>query len=563
MSAAHEHRPRRVLLGQHLLAAGLLRADELALALLEQARIARPLGEVLVAMGFLPEHALVRGLGEVLAVETADLAHETPSSEALALLPGPVARRHRALPLRVETDPPRLWLAMADPRDVLALDHVAASLRQSFTLKPMLSGAAQLEAAIARHYADGDAVARALGTAPDGAAVTALAGGESLVGLVDAMLADAVQRGASDLHLEPEAGFLRMRLRVDGVLGTLHCLPAALQPGISVRLKVLAGLDIAESRLPQDGHFTQRIHGREIDVRLSTMPTRHGENLVLRVLDRRMGCVPLVDLGLEPAQHQQLSAVLQRPDGLVLVCGPTGAGKTTTLYSLLHALSSDAVNVMTLEDPIEYALPRIRQSAVNTGARLGFADGVRALLRQDPDVLLVGEIRDEATAAMALRGAMTGHLVLSTLHAGSALGALPRLLDLGLRPALLAGSLSALIAQRLLRRLKEVGAPWHAASDSERQWLGVPAAEGCRVRRPAASASDAVHVDYAGRFAVLEILRWSAALDQQLMADPTPAALLAQARGEGFETLREVAVRQVLAGRTSVAEARRVLGGPL
>ena len=559
-----QRNPRR--LGEYLLETAQLRQDELDLALQEQRRQPRPLGEVLVAIGLLPEATVVQALGVALGVDTVDLSLTQPTNEALGLLPGHVARRHRALPLRVLTDPPQLLLAMAEPRNVLALDHLAASLACPMPLRPLLAGAAAVDIALARHYASADALGRALAAEPvanptTAPMATASLSGEQLVALVDALLADAVQRSASDIHLEPEAGFLRLRLRVDGVLGTLRCLPATLQPGITVRLKVLAGVDIAESRLPQDGHFTQRVHGREVDVRLSTMPTRHGENLVLRLLDRRMGCVPLAALGLDDVQHDAMTQALQRRDGLLLVCGPTGAGKTTTLYSLLHELGSDAVNVMTLEDPIEYALPGIRQSAVNAGARLGFADGVRALLRQDPDILLIGEIRDEATAAMALRAAMTGHLVLSTLHAGSALGALPRLLDLGLRPPLLAGALAALIAQRLLRRLDETSAEWRPATVGERRWLRAEEGAACEVRDVVAGAGKETHAGYAGRFPVLEILRWNADLDAALLAGETPAGLMQLARGDGFETLRDVMVRQVLHGRTSIAEAQRVFGG--
>jgi general secretion pathway protein E/type IV pilus assembly protein PilB len=321
----------------------------------------------------------------------------------------------------------------------------------------------------------------------------------------------------------------------------------------------LAGLDIAESRAPQDGRFSQQVAGREIDFRVASLPTTQGENNVLRVLDRARGIVPLTGLGLDEASLQRLRLMVARPSGLMLVCGPTGSGKTTTLYSLLNHLNSPAVNIMTLEDPVEYPLADIRQTSLAEGLRLDFASGVRALLRQDPDILLIGEIRDEDTAAMALRAAMTGHQVFSTLHATAALGALPRLFEMGIEPALLAGNLSGLMAQRLVRKLRPECVEWVMANALERRLLGMAEGEHRKHPRPTASARQAAHGGYAGRIALMELLRVDRAMDELIARNAGPRDLALAARGAGFVALAEVASERVLAGLTTLEEIARVV----
>ncbi len=373
------------------------------------------------------------------------------------------------------------------------------------------------------------------------------------------MLAEAVRQGASDIHFQPGAAGLALRYRVDGVLRLAHSLHRDYWPPLAVRVKVLAGLDIAESRAPQDGRFSQQVAGREIDFRVASLPTTQGENIVLRVLDRARGIVPLTGLGLDEASLQRLRLMVARPSGLMLVCGPTGSGKTTTLYSLLNHLNSPAVNIMTLEDPVEYPLADIRQTSLAEGLRLDFASGVRALLRQDPDILLIGEIRDEDTAAMALRAAMTGHQVFSTLHATAALGALPRLFEMGIEPALLAGNLSGLMAQRLVRKLRPECIEWVMANALERRLLGMAEGEHRKHPRPTASARQAVHGGYAGRIALMELLRVDRAMDELIARNAGPRELALAARGAGFVALAEVASERVLAGLTTLEEIARVV----
>jgi general secretion pathway protein E/type IV pilus assembly protein PilB len=326
--------------------------------------------------------------------------------------------------------------------------------------------------------------------------------------LLDAVLAEAVRQGASDIHFQPGAAGLALRYRVDGVLRLAHSLHRDYWPPLAVRVKVLAGLDIAESRAPQDGRFSQQVAGREIDFRVASLPTTQGENIVLRVLDRARGIVPLTGLGLDEASLQRLRLMVARPSGLMLVCGPTGSGKTTTLYSLLNHLNSPAVNIMTLEDPVEYPLADIRQTSLAEGLRLDFASGVRALLRQDPDILLIGEIRDEDTAAMALR---------------------PECIE------------------------------WVMANALERRLLGMAEGEQRKHPRPTASARQAVHGGYAGRIALMELLRVDRALDELIARNAGPRELTLAARGAGFVGLAEVASERVLAGLTTLEEIARVV----
>ena len=293
-----------------------------------------------------------------------------------------------------------------------------------------------------------------------------------MVRLVDALLVDAVKRGASDIHFEPEYAFLRIRYRIDGVLETVRSLHKTYMPGITVRIKVISDMNIAETRAPQDGRLSLTLNGRPIDFRVSTHPTIHGENIVLRILDREKSIISLDKMNLPTATLTRLSLMLARPEGILVVTGPTGSGKTTTLYSLLSQVNDETVNIMTLEDPVEYPLTLMRQTSVNEAVKMDFANGIRSMMRQDPDIILVGEIRDHDTAEMAFRAAMTGHQVFTTLHTNSALGAFPRLLDIGILPDIMAGNIIGVIAQRLVRVLCVHCKEAYAPTLEERQVLG-------------------------------------------------------------------------------------------
>ncbi|HWK54235.1 MAG TPA: GspE/PulE family protein, partial [Hyphomicrobiales bacterium] len=380
-----------------------------------------------------------------------------------------------------------------------------------------------------------------------------------MVRLINALLADAVQRGASDVHFEPEEAFLRIRYRIDGVLRQVRSLHKSYWPAIVVRLKVISGMDIAESRISQDGRLSLSLVGRQIDFRVASQPTTHGENIVLRILDRKKGIVPMDRLGLTRDNFNMLQLLLARPEGIVLVTGPTGSGKTTTLYSILNHLNTEEVNIMTMEDPVEYPMAMIRQSSVNESIQMGFSEGIRSIMRQDPDIILVGEIRDAVTAEMAFRAAMTGHRVFSTLHTNSAVGVMPRLLDIGVIPDLIAGNLIGVISQRLIRNLCNECKRPAAATDMERNLLGLQhTGEPVIIYHPVGCPA-CEQLGYKGRSSIMEILKISSDMDEAIARRASARELLKLATSQGFKPLIEDATRRVLDGTTSVDEISRVV----
>ena len=545
-------------LAQALLASQRIDADQLDIALAEQQRHGLSLADALVQLGFVAERDMCGALAELLGLCSVDVRMAEPEPEALAMLPAQHARQLCVLPLRYQPQARTLCVAMARPTDLRAQDQlIAISQGQVAHIDPMLASETDLLQALDRCYGPPlslDSVLREWRERADQAADDAPA-----VKLADALIHDAVRQGASDIHLEPEARFVRLRYRVDGVLRPVRSLQQAHWPALLVRLKVMSGLNIAEQRAAQDGRMSLTVSGREVDIRVACLPTLHGENLVLRIFDRGRGLPALAQLAT-PAQRAQLAQMLARPHGMLLVTGPTGAGKTTTLYAMLAQLNRSEVNIMTLEDPVEYVLPMVRQTPLNDTVKLDFASGVRALMRQDPDIILVGEIRDEATASMALRAAMTGHLVLSTLHTHSALGALPRLLDLRASPDLLAGNLIGVIGQRLLRLLcPDCRAP--IAADARARRLLGPECERAALHQ-AVGCPRCAHSGYRGRQAVLEILPIDAELDALIGQGAPLDALRRHAQLQGFSPLADAARALALSGRTSLDEALRVVDLP-
>ncbi|QNM96325.1 GspE/PulE family protein [Chitinimonas koreensis] len=548
-------------LGEQLTARGMITPDQLRIALIEQRRTGAQLGRELVRLGFVSGPDLRDALAEQLGQEAVDLTQLTPAPAALALLSRETARRFMLLPLTVDEDRRVLGVAMAQPDDLVAIDQVRSLLHHAYAIEPVLAAETDLVREIDQHYGfelsiDGILNELELGQGaanPPGQAGPAPAG-QPVMRLIDALLADAAHRGASDLHFEPEAQFVRIRYRIDGVLRQIRSLHKSYWPAMVNRIKVMAALDIAETRAPQDGRISLTLSGRPLDFRVAVQPTVHGENLVLRLLDRQKGLCTLDTLGLPEHNQAQLQRLMARPEGLILLTGPTGSGKTTTLYSILQQLNSERVNIMTLEDPVEYQLPLVRQTAV--GDKLDFAAGIRALLRQDPDVILVGEIRDRETAEMAFRAAMTGHQVYATLHSNSAAGAIPRLLDLGIPADILAGNLAGVVAQRLLRKLCPACCGASVASWDECRLLGVstapllPRAVGC---------DQCDGQGYRGRIAVLEVLRIDGALGELVAQRASLRTLLRQAREQGFIALVEDALRCVREGQTSLDEVARVI----
>ncbi|HNP63461.1 MAG TPA: GspE/PulE family protein [Woeseiaceae bacterium] len=551
-------------LGERLIKAGLISEDQLQVALKEQSRNDEPLGRILVNLGLISEGVLRDTLGESLGHDAIDLATAIPDPDALKMVPKNIARRYSMLPINFDKNEKVLTLAMADTFNIVAIDQVAATLGSGIGISTLVAGEAEIEAAIEQFYQyelSIQGILREIDTGEIDNLNVAVENEEyshPLIRLVDAILADAVKRDASDIHLEPEAGFLRVRYRIDGVLRQVMALHRSYWPGMVVRLKVMAKMNIAETRAPQDGRISLTLAGRRIDFRVASQQTTHGENFVLRVLDRRKGILPLEKLNLVQATMTTLQVMMARPEGIILVTGPTGSGKTTTLYSMLNYRNDESVNIMTLEDPVEYPMAMIRQTSLNEAAKLDFANGIRSMMRQDPDIILVGEIRDEETAEMALRAAMTGHQVFSTLHTNSALGAIPRLIDIGVKPQIMAGNIIGIVAQRLVRRLCRHCKQAYAPDEAERTLLGISSTKPVLLYREG-SCEACSFMGYKGRLAVVEVLKINSEFDEMIARSATRKEMNEAAVQSGFKDLAHDAIRHVLAGTTSLSEISRVV----
>ena len=551
-------------LGQILISQGILSEDQLRIALLEQMKSRQPLGKLLVQLGFVSEATLRDALSEKLGLISVDLTQIVVDSGALRLMPREFSRRHNMFPVALDRERRRLIVAVSDTNNIVAIDQVRAQLRGEYDLEVRLSGESEIARAIEQFYGHElsiDGILHEIETGEIDYQSLQASGDEysqPVVRLISALLADAVERSASDIHFEPEQNFLRIRYRIDGVLRQIRSLHKTYWPAMAVRIKVMAKMNIAETRAPQDGRISLSLTGRQVDFRVASQVTTHGENVVLRILDRQKGIVPLDGLGLQPEQLALLKKMIARPEGMILVTGPTGSGKTTTLYSVLNHINHDGVNIMTLEDPVEYPMALIRQTSINEAAKLDFANGIRSLMRQDPDVILVGEIRDEDTAQMALRAAMTGHQVYSTLHSNSAIGAIPRLWDNGIKPELMAGNIIGIIAQRLLRKLCRHCRVPYQASAQDCIMLGVKDATPPTIYR-SMGCDHCEYQGYRGRFAIMEILKIDGELDEMIASAATTRELLRGAHASGFTTLADDGARRILDGSTSVDELLRVV----
>jgi general secretion pathway protein E/type IV pilus assembly protein PilB len=549
-------------IGQILIDQGILTEDQLRIALLEQMKSHLPVGRLLVQLGFVSEATLRDALSEKLGLQSVDLAHIIVDPAALKMLPRELARRYRMFPLAIDRLGKKFIVALADTNNIVAVDQLRARLKSDLEVELRLAGDSEIERAI-EHYYDHefsiDGILREIETGEMD--YTSISEGDEysqpVVRLISALLADAVERSASDVHFEPEQNFLRIRYRIDGVLRQIRSLHKTYWPAMAVRLKVMAKMNIAETRAPQDGRISATMAGRVIDFRVASLPTTHGENVVLRILDRQKGIVPLDRLNMEESQLELLKRMIARPEGIIMVTGPTGSGKTTTLYSILNHINSDAVNIMTLEDPVEYPMTLIRQTSVAEAAKLDFANGIRAMMRQDPDVILVGEVRDAETAEMAFRAAMTGHQVYTTLHTNSAVGAIPRLLDIGIVPDIMAGNIVGIIAQRLVRKLCRTCRQSYDPDVKERRLLGLSPTEPMALFR-SVGCEQCDYQGYRGRVGIMEILKMDPSIDELIARRATAREILTAARAKGFKPLAEDGIRLVRGGVTSVDELMRV-----
>lgn len=548
----------RVRIGDELVRRGLLTETQLGVALAEQRRVHRPLGEIVVSLGFVRAIETARLLSEQLGLPIVTPDDIEPEPMILAALDPDLVRDARAFPIAVESG--TLRVAMVDPTDPRSVAAVRAAF--PYPLSILMVTAADLDVLL-RRYASGvtaNQVSELLSLGPSAS------DDRRIQDLADAVVRDGIRRGATDIHIQPEEFLTRVRYRIDGVLRSAESLPREMSDAVVSRIKINSRLDIAERRRPQDGRMRIVVDGRDVDLRMSVMPNVFGENIVLRVLDRSGGVPPLEELGVAPRIAKELAELSGRPHGLFLVTGPTGSGKTTTLYSLLTRVDSIQRNVATIEDPVEYSVPLVRQSQVDMAVGYGFHEGLRSLLRQDPDVILVGEIRDEITADMAIKAAMTGHLVLATLHTIDALGAIPRLVDLGVPSYLIQDTLLAVMSQRLVRRLCDRCSvpmpedhPWF-----ERTWRWLKG-DMEHVRAPV--GCDACGgAGFVGRLAMAELFLPDARTRPMIRAaELTGAALGPEARTLeevalecGFQDLGVDAMDKVKAGATTLEEVLRI-----
>lgn len=551
-------------LGDLLIDKGLITQDQLRIALIEQKKQDQPLGKILVTIGFISESIMRDVLGDQLGQESIDLTKVVADVEAIKLISRDHARRYHLLPIAYDAISHVLTVAMADTFNVIALDQTSALVGDGIEIKPLLATESSIESVIDQFYGHELSIEGILNELDTGEvdykSLHAETGeySQPLVRLVDAILMDAVKHGASDIHLEPEEGFLRIRYRVDGVLSQVQALHKNYWSGIAVRIKVMSNMDIAETRAPQDGRISLTLAGKDVDFRVAAQPTTHGENIVLRVLDREKGIVALDKLGLTDDVLMTIKLMMGRPEGIILVTGPTGSGKTTTLYSMLNHINNESVNIMTLEDPVEYPMPMIRQTSVNESVKLDFANGIRSMMRQDPDIILVGEIRDEDTATMAFRAAMTGHQVFATLHTNSALGSIPRLLDIGVSADIMAGNIIGVVTQRLVRCLCPNCKETREADEIERRILGLDQDAEVKLCQPVGCPA-CNHRGYKGRLALMEVLRMDKALDELLARKASARELYEMALSKGFQPLAEDGIRYILDGLTSLDEVSRVV----
>jgi len=553
-------------LGELLLAHRLITQEQLDQALALQRERPGSLGSILVSLGFITEDLLLQALAAQHGVSAWRLERDAPKAAAVAKVPEHICRTYQVLPVEVRGD--LLVLAMRNPYDLDAIDAVrnvtgmrvepvlaqedrlANAIERTFSARAQANMDGYVERALEEFKPQDERTRKATLTEEDTRPV---------VGLVNQILIDAIRMGASDIHIEPRADRVDLRYRIDGELHPIRTIPQGLLPMLTTRLKILAELDIVESRLPQDGRISVEVDGREVDLRVSVLPNYHGQRIVLRILDKSVTLKKLDELGFSPQNLRLFRNLIHKPYGMILVTGPTGSGKTTTLYAALREVQKKTNNIMTCEDPVEYDIDGINQSQVFEKVGLTFAMQLRAILRQDPDVVLVGEIRDRETAETAIRASLTGHLVLSTLHCNDAPSAIPRLLDMGINPYLLSTSLIGVMAQRLLRTL--CPACRKPDDDGEDRALleavlghnhlpTIYRAQGC---------PQCVNTGFKGRVAVHEILPVTPEVGS-LIASHAPIEAIKRAGARyGYEPLQVDAIRKVIDGKTTLAEAQRLV----
>jgi len=565
-------------LGELLLDAGVIGETQLTAALEEQKRTGKRLAQIFIERGLLAKGEAGRWLALQQGYEYVNLTSEPIDVDIAQLLPEPFVRRLMALPIRQEGKD--LIVAMADPSDILAIDEVARAtglrVQTVFTTETDLewaieqlfenvgkrvSKAASQAASLVDVIEFGEGSANGNGNGDsleDGVLVLGNEQSAPIIQMVDSILSGAIASRTTDIHLEPHLQSARVRFRIDGMLYDKASIPRLMYAAVVSRVKILSSLDIAEHSKPQDGRITMRVRNHEFDVRVGITSTAFGERVVMRLLDKTNVLLGLDRLGIPPDQEQIIQALIRKPHGMILVTGPTGSGKTTTLYAGLQSVNDPAQNIITIEDPVEYYLEGISQIPVRPRAGVTFATGLRSILRQDPDVVMVGEIRDAETAKISVHAALTGHLVFSTLHTNDAAGSVVRLVDMGIEPYFITSSLIASIGQRLMRRLcPKCKQPYGLTKDLMTE-LDLPADHAAPIYKPV-GCQECDHTGYRGRLCVMEIFRMNDNIRDLVLAHKPATMLRDAAIDSGMITIQQAAKSRILDGTTSIEELRRVI----
>jgi type IV pilus assembly protein PilB len=549
-------------LGDILLEDGLVTQEQLVDAHEEHQRLGRALGRVLVDRGVLTESQLVAALAQQIGMRFVDLTEFPVDAGALASVPPVVCRRYNALPIGY--DDGKLLVAMSDPANVFALDDIRSIT--GVDVRPVVATKSDVAAAINRFYrADSDLDDLTMALDNDDSAelegLKEVVEDAPIVRFVNLLITQAINDRASDIHLEPTERDLRVRFRIDGVLHEIMRSPRNIQAGVISRLKIMADINIAERRIPQDGRLSVNISGKKIDLRVATLPTVWGEKVVMRVLDNSTAMLNLSDLGFSENNFDRYSVSFTKPYGMILVTGPTGSGKSTTLYATLNIVSRPEINVITVEDPVEYRIPGINQVQVNPKAGLTFATALRSILRSDPDVVLIGEVRDHETAQIAIEAALTGHLVLTSLHTNDAPSAMTRLVEMGIEPFLVGSALDAVLAQRLARRLCSKCKEPYTAEPKVLQSARFPWQDGdpLPILHRAVGCSACAKTGYRGRLALHEVMSVTEEVERLTVGRASAMEIARTATEQGMRSLRLDGMDKVLLGVTSLEEILRVV----
>ncbi|MBQ3381134.1 MAG: Flp pilus assembly complex ATPase component TadA [Oscillospiraceae bacterium] len=560
-------------LGDLLIAAGTITQEELEKGLALQKEQKGRLGEVLISNGIITEQQLIEALQMQLGIEFVDLTKVNIPTELAQVVPKNIAKQYTVVPIRAVKD--ELYLAMSDPLNFYAIEEVRKAVRRKVV--PVLATKDAIEHSIQILYGN-EGAARAIeemrreaGAGTEAAPETDTAftsnqlGDDSVsnaptIRLVNSIIERAVVERASDIHLEPHETELLVRMRIDGIMQDILTVPRDLQNSVLSRLKIMAGLNIAERRVPQDGRFNVRVKDKNIDLRVSTLPTVYGEKIVCRLLDKSGGRIALEAIGLTEEGLAAIKNLLKYRNGVILVVGPTGSGKTTTMYSMIHEINTRDVNLVTLEDPVEYNIEGVNQVQINEKVGLTFASGLRSILRQDPDIIAVGEIRDGETADIAMRAAITGHVVLSTIHTNDAVGTIERLEDIGVEPYLVASAMRGMVSQRLLRKICPNCKQAYTATEEELRDLDIPDEVGLTLYR-GKGCPNCFNTGYRGRTAVVEVMTLNSKL-RRMISERAPRSAIEEELHKpesGFVSLRESAINLAREGVTTASEILRVV----